>query len=331
MLKDCDINKDGTLDKREMEISKGYIFGTKLKVSAFEGVARTSHDMMKLNTIFGGEHQINNHDDGFVIRDAKRRIARAIGIDENISNNALRILFGPEDRKLSLESQEEILFEQENKLLKDMSLREYNAFLVNNREKLIEVFSEISESELGDIEETDIITEEWNIPEYQYYKQHKKFAATKVLNKNVFENYGDNILLEKNRTYSEISFENWCENYDAVKWFYKNGDKGDEFFSIIYRKAFRRNNFYPDYIVQLQNGDVWIIEAKGGVSSDGTSRNIDGYAERKFNALKEYGEKHPELKWGFVRAVGTQLYLSNTKWSEDLTNRNVWKPIEVFI
>ena len=65
--------------------------------------------------------------------------------------------------------------------------------------------------------------------------------------------------------------------------------------------------------------------------ADGTSNNIDGYAERKFEALKEYGERHPEVKWGFVRAVGTQLYLSNTVWSEDMTNRNVWKPIEVFI
>ena len=38
-----------------------------------------------------------------------------------------------------------------------------------------------------------------------------------------------------------------------------------------------------------------------------------------------------EIKWGFVRAVGTQLYLSNTEWTEDVTNHNVWKPIEVFI
>ena len=31
------------------------------------------------------------------LRDAKRRIARAIGIDENISNNALHVLFGPDE------------------------------------------------------------------------------------------------------------------------------------------------------------------------------------------------------------------------------------------
>ena len=331
MLNDCDLDGNGKLDRHEMETSKGYVFGTKLKTFAIEGVARTTHDMMTLNHIFAGEHQISNHDDGFIIRDAKRKIAAAIGIDENISNNALRILFGPMDIQMPLFTQDEIDFEKNNKLIDGLSLREYNAFLVNNRDLLVEVFSKVSESEIGEIQETDTIIKTWSIPAYQYYKQHKKMGATAFMAKNVFEKYGNNILIAPNRTFTEVEFERWCDSYDSVEWIYKNGDKGDEYFSIIYRKAFRRNNFYPDYIIKLKNGDVWIIEAKGGMTLDGSSNNIDGYAEKKFNALKEYGEKHPEVKWGFVRAVGTQLYLSNTVWSEDMTNRNIWKPIEVFI
>ncbi len=193
MLSECDLNGDGKLDKREMEVSKGYVFGTKLKTSAIEGVARTTHDMTKLNSIFGGEHQINNHDDGFIIRDAKRRIARAIGIDENISNNALRVLFGPQDMQMSLFSQEENDFEAANKLLDGMTLREYNAFLVNNRDKLVELFSKIDESAIADVKETDIVEKEWTIPQYQYYKHHKKIAVTNILGTNVFEGYGNNI------------------------------------------------------------------------------------------------------------------------------------------
>lgn len=331
MLTECDLDKNGKLDKREMTVSKGYIFGTKLKTEAVEGVARTTHDMLRLNTVFGGEHQINNHDDGFIIRDAKRRIARVIGIDENISNNALRVLFGPMDMQMSMLSDDEKEYEIANKLIDDLSLREYNAFLVNNRNKLVELFGKISENDIAEIQETDIIESDWGIPPYQYYKQHKKMESTAFLEKNVFEGYGNNILIHPNRTVSEIEFERWCENYNPVKWVYKNGDKGDEYFSLVYRKAFRRNHFYPDYIIGLENGEVWIIEAKGGMTADGSSNNIDSYASRKFEALKEYGERHPEIKWGFVRAVGTQLYLSNTVWTEDIANRNVWKPIEVFI
>ncbi|MCI9085381.1 MAG: DEAD/DEAH box helicase family protein [Clostridia bacterium] len=331
MLEECDVDQNGKLDKAEMTKTKGYVFGTMLKTEAIEGVARTTHDMLKLNNIFSGEHQINNHDDGFIIRDAKRRIARAINIDENISNNALRVLFGPMDRQISFLSEEEKEFELKNKLLDVLNLKEYNAFLVNNRDRLIEVFSKIDQTDFAEIEETDIITSDWGIPSYQYYKQHKKIESTTVLNRNVFENYGNNILIQPNRTYTEMIFEHWCETYNSVKWCYKNGDKGDEYFSLVYRRGFRRNHFYPDYIIQLQNGEIWIIEAKGGMDANGDSNNIDRYAEHKFNALKEYSERNPDLKWGFVRAIGTQLYLSNTVWCEDVTNRNIWKPIEVFI
>ena len=331
MLAQCDTDRDGKLDRHEMEITKGYVFGTKLKTEAFEGVARTTHDMLSLNKVFGGEHQISNRDDGFIIRDAKRRIARAIGIDDNISNNALRVLFGPLDLRMPLLSQEEIDFEQSHKLIDGMNLREYNAFLVNNRDRLIEVFSEISADQIADIQETDVLVSDWGIPREQYYKQHKKIASTAIMDKNVFVDYGNNILIQPNRTYTEFTFEKWCEDTATVKWYYKNGDKGDGYFSLVYRMAFRRSNFYPDYIVGMENGDIWIIEAKGGMTADGSSNNIDRYAARKFDALKEYGSRHPEIKWGFVRAVGTQIYMSNTVWSEDVTNQNVWKPVEVFM
>lgn len=331
MLDECDMNNNSELDRHELEVSKGYIFSTKLKTEAIEGVARTTHDMLSLNKIFGGEHELNNHDDGFIIRDAKRKIARAIGIDENISNNVLRILFGPEDRQMSFQSQEEKDFEHENKLLKDMKLREYNAFLVNNRDRLVEVFSKISQDQIADLEETDILKKEWWIPNTQYYKQHKKIDSTQIMEKNAFVDYGNNILINPNRTYTEIAFEQWCENYSSIKCVYKNGDKGEDYFSIVYRKAFRRNNFYPDYIIQLKNDDVWIIEAKGGLTSDGESNNVDSYAKNKFYALKEYGEKHPKVKWGFIRAVGTQIYMSNTEWDENVLNKNIWKPIEEFM
>ena len=331
MLKDCDLDHNGKLDKREMERSKGYVFGTVLKTNAIEGVARTTHDILSLNSIFGGEHEIDNHEDGFIVRDAKRRIARAIGIDENISNNALRILFAPKQTQMNLFSQEEINFENENKLIELDSLKEYNAFLVNNRDRLVEVFSGVSAEEIAEIEETDTIKQDWYLPREQYYKQHKRVESTKIMSKNVFVDYGNNILIKPNRTVSEIAFEEWCENNDSVEWCYKNGDKGDPYFSIVYRMAFRRANFYPDYIVGLKNGETWIIEAKGGMTSDGDSNNVDSYANRKFEALKEYAGKHDGIKWGFVRAVGTQLFMSNTEWAEDVTKNDVWKPIEEYI
>ena len=79
---------------------------------------------------------------------------------------------------------------------------------------------------------------DWGIPREQYYKQHKKIAATKTCEKNVFASYGNNILIHPNRTVSELEFERWCEDYDSVDCYYKNGDKGAEFFSSEKLRAF---------------------------------------------------------------------------------------------
>ena len=59
--------------------------------------------------------------------------------------------------------------------------------------------------------------------------------------------------------------------------------------------------------------------------------NIDGYASKKFEALKHYAERVAEVKWGFVRAVGSQIYISNTEWDENVMNNDIWKPIEDII
>ena len=209
-LEKYDTNHDGKLTIPELRADFGYIFDTKLKTTAFEGVARTTRDIRNLNVIFGGEHQINNHDDGFIIRDAKRRIAAAIGIDENISNNALRILFGPYDKFFNVYSEEEIAFEAKYKLINEMNLREFNAFLINNKDKLIEIFGEISAREIADIEQTEILRIKWDAPKEQYYKMHKRLAGRRVMNVNIFKEYRDNILIEPNRSYSERLFVAYC-------------------------------------------------------------------------------------------------------------------------
>jgi type III restriction enzyme len=333
-LSDCDANHDGKLTREEMANAKGFIFDTKLKTTALEGVARTTKDIKNLNRIFAGEHQINIHDDGFIIRDAKRKIASSLKIDESISSNALRILFDVQDKQMDLfETTEDSKYESDNKLIPDMSHREYCAFLVNNREKLVSMMSEINAKDIVDIEEAPTKSSEWHIPFEQYFKQHKKTSPNYFLKKNLYQKYGDNILVKPNRSTGEIEFEKWCESSPAVSWVYRNGDKGAEFFSVVYRMALRRANFYPDYIVILKNSDIWIIEVKGGQKADGETENIDLYAKNKFDALKDYVSKAniSNLHFGFVRYMGSQLYLSNTEWVDDLNDRSHWLPIEDFI
>ena len=68
------------------------------------------------------------------------------------------------------------------------------------------------------------------------------------------------------------------EQHGKGKFIYKNGDKGSEYFSVVYKTAFRRYNFYPDYIIETTNGEIWIIETKGGEDKSGNSQDIDKFS-----------------------------------------------------
>lgn len=87
---------------------------------------------------------------------------------------------------------------------------------------------------------------------------------------------------------------------------------------------------------------LFIIETKGGESSDGESRNIDkNTVEKKFDSLKFYVElhnltnlEHP-IYFAFVRDVEHEdelgnktheLFFDNTTWTEKMDAE--WKPFE---
>ena len=67
------------------------------------------------------------------------------------------------------------------------------------------------------------------------------------------------------RSTSEQLIENYLESRDDVDWYYKNRDTGQQYLSIIYGNNLSKEYlFYQDYIIKKKNGEVWIIEIKGG-------------------------------------------------------------------
>ncbi|MGM2853531.1 restriction endonuclease subunit R, partial [Bacillus cereus group sp. Bce028] len=117
-----------------------------------------------------------------------------------------------------------------------------------------------------------------------------------VYSKNIYKDY---LSSAEKRSDSEKSFERFCEDTESVDWFYKNGDKGSEYFSIgYYDNAGTAKLFYPDYIVSVQN-TIWIVETKGGFSNSGKSEDIDAFSRMKFDYLIKYANKHA-LQAAFV-------------------------------
>lgn len=165
----------------------------------------------------------------------------------------------------------------------------------------------------------------FEIPRECIFAFNAKAKNQKQMFKNVYEGYRYSAA---GRSHGEIAFERHCESSNNVIWFYKNGDKGVEYFSILFQdNAANRKLFYPDYILEDANGDTWIVEVKGGQDASGNSRNIDDFAEMKFAALRRYGEQH-SVRYGFARVdESTQdLYICTESYTDDM-GTDSWKLI----
>ena len=201
------------------------------------------------------------------------------------------------------------------------------AFVINNERKLKEDFTEAMAEEL-DLRETSgrVSEKEFHIPHEWICTYNGKAKVQTSSEKNAYKDYPMSVAP---RSTGEVSFEKWCEKTSAVDWVYRNGDKGDEYFSIVYEaNSGKQKLFYPDYIVSIK-GEVWVIEVKGGFNTSGESENIDIYAPKKAEAMKAYCAKH-KLRGAFVCKDESEdeLFAFENGFSEDVDDPG-WKPIDM--
>ena len=211
--------------------------------------------------------------------------------------------------------------QNKHKLLK-LEANEWTAFILNNWREIREVFRKVDIQPTISMGLVDIKENDFYIPITERYLYNPKMEQVSTVT-NVYEGYTRSVIKG-----SEVErlFEDYIEvNEEAVEFVYKNGDKGTQYFSLVYNTASSSHHFYPDYIVKLKNGDVYIVETKGGENTKGEDKNIDEYAPLKFEALKAYLEKY-NLKGAFVRDIaGTLRYLNEGEWKDDMVD---WHPID---
>lgn len=217
----------------------------------------------------------------------------------------------------------------QNKKICSFDTKEFYAFVINNEKKLKEEFRTIT---------ADMIkqpgfkifkkTATFSIPEQDFYKYDPTVKREIEFLSNAYNGYtsGFNTTNGRIRSKNEQLFEQYCERANDIDWVYKNGDSGQQYFSIVYIDGLMKQwLFYADYIIKKKDGSVWIIETKGG-ETNGKNNNIDIQIANKFNSFKEYA-KQKNVKWGFVRDLENQLYINNTEFSMDM-NDNHWVPLE---
>lgn len=213
------------------------------------------------------------------------RIGLEIGMPYNYMNTIIGKLFGEK-------------FKYREKVLA-LAPRELYAFVINNFDLLRHICRTAMAIQLSQITfSAETVSEKpFTIPHSTLFTYDLQSKVQTTSEKNV---YGGYLISAEPRSSSEKKFEKFCERCPAVDWIFKNGDKGDEYFSIVYvDNSNRQKLFYPDYIISV-NGETWIIETKGGFDKTGASEDIDIFSPKKFEVLQEYLIKH-NLKGGFVR------------------------------
>lgn len=215
------------------------------------------------------------------------------------------------------------------KILK-LNKKDFYAFIINNERKLeYDILDAVIQKREQRVKlRTEFKkVEEFRFPERITVKYDKKSETLAEMSKNVYYGYPSSTL----KSHSEEMFEKYCESSDKIKFWYKNGESSNEFFSIVYLDKMNKAwTFYPDYIVGDTAGKIWIIETKGGEDSYGYSKNIDIKVENKYQALKVYAEKYG-LNWGFIRDIDDVIYMSNSdEYVEDMKD-NSWTNVKYYL
>lgn len=304
-------NKEKNLIRLE---NNGFITGILLEKKYLKGRFVTLNNIEDSDKDYGNlSIKVNTHTHGIDLQHNIDAIKKHVGLRYEKTNEILKTLF------------QKGFGNYRYKLL-NLSLHEYYAFIINNAEILKNDFIEFSGIRDDQVQILEKKTEEFKIPLEEHYMYLPFETNIKELNKNVYRGYNTSMITDDFRSTSERLFEKYCENNLNIKYVYKNGDSGQQYLSIVYGTSFSKQRlFHPDYIVQLKDDSIWLIETKGG-ERHGISKNIDVQAENKFIAFKKFAKENG-YNFGFVRDKNDELYLNNTEYTEKMDTEN-WIPID---
>lgn len=300
--------------------NNGFVFGEQLKASFLTGRVVTTKELedtsnMESKSIF---YNVNTHLHGIELRHVIDSFKKYTSLDYSKTRMLLETLFR---KKVG----------NRNFKILNLDIKEFYAFIINNQNKIKDLFIEfdgkmvIQVLSLNEHYKTDT----FKIPLTEYYRFSRNAKSTKAINSNVYKGYNTSMITEDFRSKSERLFEKYCDNNENVVSVYKNGDNGQNYLSIVYRSGRGIvRNFYPDYIIKLKDGTIWLIETKGG-EAKGKSQNIDIQVESKFNEFKRYSKEH-DYNFAFVRNIDEELFYNNTVYTDNMHTEH-WKDLDEII
>ena len=298
------LGDDKNLNKEKLK-ANGYNLDHEIDSKIMQGIFRTTEDLgtKSSSNQITVKTKVNTHTHGIYLLHSVDEIKRVAGINSQKVKNILKRMFCKGNGK-------------KYKLIV-LNNHDFYAFVINNAKKLKEEFREVTAENGRQMELVgQAKTSTFTIPEMELYKYSER-KNPMLMRLNAYKDYTNEFCTDKTRSMPERLFEAYCEKRDDIEWLYKNGDTGQNYLSIVYTDGlYKQWLFYPDYILKKKNGEVWIIETKGG-EVKGHSKNIDVQIRNKFEALQRYADTFG-VKWGFVRDENEDLFINNTEYIDDM-------------
>lgn len=313
--KEMGIGADKTENRTRLQTA-GYIFRDDVVRHTVSGETATlNFSASDLNAISVTE-KLDTHRHGRDYHQKIGKIGLEIGMEYSFMNTIIRKLF---DKN----------FTYKQKIL-DLEPRETYTFVLNNADRLRHMVREAMAEEIAqptlDVQAKSLF--EFHIPQACLFTYNGDAKTQNVYAKNVYQNY---LSSAAPRSAPEVKFEKFCERCSSVNWWYKNGDKGNEYLSIVYQdNSGKQKLFYPDYIIGV-DGKIWIVETKGGFDRSGNSQDIDVFTPKKFEVLKAYLDAHG-LNGGIVRNddATDELCICMNHYSDNIGSDD-WKVLETVL
>ena len=117
----------------------------------------------------------------------------------------------------------------------------------------------------------------------------------------------------------ERLFIEMLNNSKQVKWWYKNGDTELKYFAVLREDD---QAFYPDFIIQLKDGQIWILDTKG----DMTAKDAKERAEALQKYIKTQNKKGKNLMGGIaILKNDSWRYNDSEKYEYNPNDLSSWK------
>jgi type III restriction enzyme len=123
----------------------------------------------------------------------------------------------------------------------------------------------------------------------------------------------------------EKLFIEFLSKSKKVKWWYKNGEGEIKYFAVLRPDD---QAFYPDFIIQLEDGSIEIFDTKSGRTAETGDAAPRAEALQRF--IKKQNKSGRKLKGGIAIYVnGTWRYNDNEKYEYNPKDLSNWKVLDL--